>query len=359
MEKKRSVGKTIGIVILALLLILLVLVAGGLTWLTIREYKPADTEMLDVSGKASQTLSAGDSLRLMTWNVGYGALGDNADFFMEGGEMVTTADEARVKSNLKGMANGIYKVDPDVVFLQEVDKDSTRSYHIDETEFFLKALPGTTATYAPNFVAFVPYPIPPIGSVNGGLQTLTKLDISDAHRLQLPVPFKWPVRTANLKRCLSVNYVPIKGSDKELVLVNLHLEAYDDGEGKIAQTRMLQDLLKEEYKKGNYVIAAGDFNQSFSNVDLTNYPVYEGMWEVGLVNEEDFAPEFSLVTDNTYPTCRSLVTPYKGADKSTFQYYVIDGFIVSANLRVDNVETQNYDFINTDHDPVVLDVTLQ
>ena len=33
--------------------------------------------------------------------------------------------------------------------------------------------------------------------------------------------------------------VPIEGTDRELVLVNLHLEAYDDGEGKIAQTRQL------------------------------------------------------------------------------------------------------------------------
>ena len=38
-----------------------------------------------------------------------------------------------------------------------------------------------------------------------------------------------------------------------LVAVNLHLEAYDDGEGKAAQTAMLFDILEEEYAKGNYV----------------------------------------------------------------------------------------------------------
>lgn len=45
--------------------------------------------------------------------------------------------------------------------------------------------------------------------------------------------------------------------------MNLHLEAYDDGEGKEAQTAMLLQILQEEYVKGNYVIAGGDFNQSF------------------------------------------------------------------------------------------------
>ena len=53
------------------------------------------------------------------------------------------------------------------------------------------------------------------------------------------------------------------GSDREPVLVNLHLEAYDDGEGKIAQTNQLRDYIEDEYAKGNYVIAGGDFNQVF------------------------------------------------------------------------------------------------
>ena len=31
--------------------------------------------------------------------------------------------------------------------------------------------------------------------------------------------------------------VPIAGTKKELVMINLHLEAYDNGEGKVKQTR--------------------------------------------------------------------------------------------------------------------------
>lgn len=47
------------------------------------------------------------------------------------------------------------------------------------------------------------------------------------------------------------------------MLVNLHLEAYDDGEGKIAQTKQLREFIQSEYEKGNYVIAGGDLNQVF------------------------------------------------------------------------------------------------
>jgi endonuclease/exonuclease/phosphatase family metal-dependent hydrolase len=59
---------------------------------------------------------------------------------------------------------------------------------------------------------------------------------------------------------------------KYLVLVNLHLEAYDDGEGKKAQTEMLKQILQEEADQGNYVIAGGDFNQTFSGTDDSMYP---------------------------------------------------------------------------------------
>ena len=38
----------------------------------------------------------------------------------------------------------------------------------------------------------------------------------------------------------------VKGTDKELVYINLHLEAYDSGAGKVAQTKALNKLLKQE-----------------------------------------------------------------------------------------------------------------
>ena len=59
--------------------------------------------------------------------------------------------------------------------------------------------------------------------------------------------------------------------------------------------------------------------------------------------------------DASFPTCRSLDQPYKGADPETFQYYLIDGFIVSSNLKVTRMETLDRGFVSTDHNPVVLE----
>ena len=358
-KKKRSPGKLILKILLAILCILLVFVAGALTYFTVTEYKPADIETVEVSGDATKRIAEGDDIKVLTWNIGYGALGDNADFFMDGGEMVTSSTEERVVSNMTGIAKTVNDINPDVAYFQEVDQKATRSHNQNEMAYLAETFTDYTSSYALNFNAFVPYPLPPIGHVEAGLQTLSKYDVTEATRVQLPCPFKWPVRTVNLKRCLLVSRVPLKDSDKELVLINLHLEAYDDGEGKIAQTRQLYELMKAEYEKGNYVIAAGDFNQSFSNVDTSMYPTYEGMWLPGELDASVFQPDFTLLQDNKHPSCRSLDKVYKGADKKTFQYYLIDGFIVSANVDVKSVKTQSkVDFEYADHDPVLLKATL-
>ena len=210
-------------------------------------------------------------------------------------------------------------------------------------------------------VAYVLYPLPTIGKVDCGIATLSAFSVDDSQRISLPCPFKYPIRLGNLKRCLMVDRVAIEGSDKELVLVNLHLEAYDDGEGKAAQTKQLRELLQEEAEKGNYVIAGGDFNQAFSNYDNSAYPlVSEDMWTPGVIDVDEFDDNLTFVTDNSTPSCRSLDRPLAGndSDPSVFQYYMIDGFIVSDNLTINTVETRDLGFKNSDHNPIVMNVTV-
>ncbi len=358
-------NKTLKKVLKTILIILLVLVAAVILfigYLTITEYKPKDTESLDIDGSSSETLAAGDDFTIMTWNMGYAGLGENADFFMDGGEHVRSCTESQVNDNIDAVVAQIQKEDADVVFLQEVDRDSKRSYGIDELEKITSSLDGYNSTFARNYkVAYVPYPLPTIGKVDCGIATLSAFSVDDSQRISLPCPFKYPIRLGNLKRCLMVDRVAIEGSDKELVLVNLHLEAYDDGEGKAAQTKQLRKLLQEEAEKGNYVIAGGDFNQAFSNYDNSAYPlVSEDMWTPGVIDVDEFDDNLTFVTDNSTPSCRSLDRPLAGndSDPSVFQYYMIDGFIVSDNLTINTVETRDLGFKNSDHNPIVMNVTV-
>ena len=343
------------------LILIIILLAGALIgFLSATEYKPADTEDIAFDGDASGKLAAGQPFRIMTWNIGYGALGDNADFFMDGGTMVKTADEERVRSNLDGILSIVGEEKADIIMLQETDRDSSRSCHVNEYDMLRESLPGYASGFANNFrVAFLPYPVPPIGKVDSGIATFSSYPVSGAERVQLPIPFTWPVRMANLKRCVLVSRLPVEGTDKELVLFNLHLEAYDDGEGKAAQTEMLAELLEAEAQKGNYVIAGGDFNQIFSNADTDAYPIREGMWEAGELDVDQFDGDWQFIMDEKTPSCRSLDQKYEGADKENFQYYLIDGFIVSGNIKVSSAATREKEFKVSDHNPVVMDLELK
>ncbi len=351
--------------------VIIVMIALGLGtllgFLTIDEYKPKDIESLEITGNSVDRVKKQESTTLLSWNLGYGALGDNADFFMDGGRMVYTADEDRVLYNLEGDIAEFEKISPDIICTQETDRDSDRSHFIDEVDYFLsnsglRVLHGNSV-FAPNLkVSFIPLPVPPIGKVYSGLMVFSKYSISSAQRIQLHCPFKWPLRTFNLKRCLEVARFDVMDTEKELVVINLHLEAYDSGEGKIAQANMLKEVLDDEVEKGNYVIACGDFNQVFSNIDISAYPVLDGKWEAGRIDVSEFNNDLTFSADNSVPSCRSLDRALDTAsDKKpdNFQYYVIDGFITSSNVEVESVYTDDLSFKTSDHNPVILQFKLK
>ena len=166
------------------------------------------------------------------------------------------------------------------------------------------------------------------------------------------------MRTVNLKRCLLVSYIPLADSDRYLVVVNLHLEAYDGGAGNAAQMEELKQFLTEEYEKGNYVIAGGDFNQNFPGA-AEDYPnTHTALWNPGMLEASMIPDGFSLAYDLSVPSCRLDNQPYDAADTENTQYYVIDGFILSPNVRSDRVKTLDEGFADSDHNPVCLTVTL-
>ena len=78
----------------------------------------------------------------------------------------------------------------------------------------------------------------------------------------------------------------------------------------------------------------------------------------GKIDAKDFGKDWNLLMDNSNPTCRSLDKVYKNADKKDCYYYMLDGFILSKNLQVDSIKTENLNFKNSDHNPVILKATL-
>lgn len=343
-------------VILFFSVILFLLVAFFL-FLVLTEYKPADREKVSIAAinKSLPAATQGETITLYTWNIGYAGLGKESDFFMDGGKMVDPPSQEIVQKNMDGILEYIRTQDADIWLIQEVDKNSARTQGMDQ-HTKIQNWVAAASGFAYNYKAtFVPYPLPPLDRIESGIATYSKLLLDrNMERISLPCPFSWPARIAQIKRCLLVTRTPVEGTDKELVIINFHLEAYDDGEGKAAQTKVLLDILQEEYAKGNYVIAGGDFNQSFPGV-LEQYPIADPeKWTPGVLGQDVLPEGWQFAYDISAPTCRLLDKPYK----NNCQLYVIDGFILSPNVKLEAVQTQDLNFEYSDHNPVRLEVTL-
>lgn len=348
-------------IILIIVIILVILVVAGVAYLTVREYKPADTETVDNYGMSFKQISPGDTIKVLTYNIGYGANDANQDFFMDGGKTVNTESADNINANMTGIIDAVKAANADVNFLQEVDIDSKRSYNIDEANLFANAFSDYNYSFANNFLCdYIPYPFPEnIGKVDSGILTVGSLNVESAERIALSESFSWPVKTCQLKRCLLVERVPLQDSTKELVLVNLHLEAYDSsGEGKETQYKELCEFIQMEFAKGNYVIAGGDFNSILPSVNTSKYPLeITDHFNPAVISTEYLTGGWKYCTDDSVPSSRLLNEPYDPESENT-QYYVIDGFICSPNTIVEKTTTIDTQFAYSDHNPVMVEVQL-
>ena len=358
MFRRHKVLKIVLLSISSFLLTIITFVGGFLIYASATTLQVKAVENKKINGQVSTLVDKTNNINLLTWNIGYGCLDERADFYMDGGKSVIGESKQNAIDNVTAMENKIEELNPDIFIIQEADVESKRSYSVNEVNMLRDKFDAHENSFASNFKAgYIPIPVGnSLGKVYSGITSFSKYHMTEAKRVQLPIPFSWPISLFNLKRCLLVTYLPIKDNSNYVVLINLHLEAYDNGEGKAKQLKQLMDLMQEEYDKGNYVIAGGDFNQTFSNINYEKYPKMND-WVCPIIDVTEY-PSFQFKMDDTNPTCRSLNKPYFDSDKEHHQYYMLDGFIVSNNVQVNTLNTLDLHFVNTDHNPVMMNVTL-
>lgn len=362
---KGRLWKRIGIIIGCIFLLLVFLVAGYVAYMQVQYYRIEDNQAIATENNREETIKAGTPYTLMTYNVGFGAYSDDYTFFMDTGEMKdgtkTTGTSSRAESKEEALANTegsiglLQSEDPDFIFVQEVDEKATRSYGINQVELFKEAFPDYASAFACNFhSAYLFYPIlEPHGSVQAGMLTLGKYRITESIRRQFPVDSSFITKFTDLDRCFMISRVPVEDG-RELLLVNVHLSAYDEG-GKIRakQLELLNQVLTEEKEKGNYVIVGGDFNHDIAD-SIESFP--SGQKTPGWVfqlDDSQLAEGYHFVkADNAAdtPTCRGADIPY---EKGVTYTVIVDGFIVSDGI-VARAENLDGEFRYSDHNPVKL-----
>lgn len=319
-------------IVLVILLLTLIYILAVITIAQVNYYQPEDEEQLLESSKIS--LLTDSTFTVLNWNIGYAGLGKNADFFFDGGRS-TRSKQGDVKKYWVGIQNYITKQnDVDFIFLQEVDINSKRSYKINQKDYFEHHLQNPL--FATNYnVKYVPLQwLKPLGKVHSGLFSSSKAIPLTAKRVQYPGEYSFPKKLFFLRRCLIQQRFAVGGGTPEqLVIINTHLSAYDNGKMKQQEMAKLKEILVNEYNKGNFVVVGGDFNQAYDAEEI-----------------KSFLPNWTIAADKNTPTNRSLRTAYHPNSKTG----IIDYFIVSPNVEVLSVKTDDLKFEFSDHQPVKL-----
>lgn len=355
-------------IILGLLALLLAAAAGYVIYVFAAYYRVEDHQALEVvsmNGADHGEPVVGTQYRIASYNIGFGAYSNDYSFFMDGGRESRARSPEAVKENVSGAMETVGAIAPQILLLQEVDVDGTRSWHINELEDIVDNNSYglfVNRTFAQNYDSpYLFWPLlEPHGANRAGQVTCSAFPIASAVRRQLPIEGGF-MKLVDCDRCYSVQRIPLQGDAGELVVYNLHLSAYtSDGTIAEEQLEMLFADMLAEYEGGNYAIAGGDFNKdllgSSAEIFGVSGPAYTWAQPIpaklvpeGLTIVAPFDPEKPAAS------CRNADRAY-GPDN----YRVtVDGFIVSANVDVRKADVWETGYRWSDHNPVYMDFVLR
>jgi len=352
---------------LKILAILVLTLAGILCLLliltTMADFKPEPKEKADMHGNSPNIQKTDSVFTILSWNIGYFGLGKECDFFYDGGRMTrpSKTDYLNFSGNVLKYLDLTEK--SDFYFFQEVDIKSRRSYYDNQIAALRGVFPGLESISAINYqVRFVPVPLRnPLGKVKSGLVNFSSFHTIENTRYAFPGGYKWPVRLFMLDRCFLLSRLALPDR-KELVLINTHNEAFDDGSQRNQQMAVLKELMLEEYAKGNYVITGGDWNLNPPGYKITGElpGTFSTRDHARLIEpqiEDDFFPDgWQWVFDPEIPTNRDVDQIYQRGKTPTT---IIDFFVISPNISVGKVKTEDLGFEWCDHQPVRMEFKLK
>jgi endonuclease/exonuclease/phosphatase family metal-dependent hydrolase len=199
----------------------------------------------------------------VTYNIGY-ASGDKNN-------LPVRLAKSEVIENLDAMVGELKELAADVVFLQEVDFDSRRTFGIDQMDYLAKALKMPYAAYAVTWnKRYVPWPYwPPrvhFGRMLSGQAVLSRFPISEhsVTRFEKPANNAFWYNLFYIGRCAQCLRLDAGGETMDVW--NVHLEAFDEE----ARRHQLTELANSVAEDDRTILVAGDFNE-VPNLFLQNF----------------------------------------------------------------------------------------
>ncbi len=321
--------------------VLIVVIAAVILflYLTVTEYKPKKEEIAIIKRNIHDQEEK-NQYTITTYNIGYCAHDKKTNINRINQGLIQKERREFVFDNMIAISDTITTLDSDFVLLQEVDILSARSANIDQIEYITTENLAYNATFAYNYKAkYVPFPInKPLGGTQSGLLTLSKNQILETTRYQLDGGETYPKSIFFLKRCMMINQYQV--NKKTLYIINIHLSSYD--KNGLFRTEQFHDMLTYIFElydgRKNAIIVGGDFNYL---MDKSLHKLDTPFW-LETFPEELQKSKFKHVLDSNINSMQS----------SDGREYIIDGFIVSPNIKVLSCKTTDQGFEYSNHHPV-------
>lgn len=312
---------------------------------------------------SNDMLTTDQKYSALTYNIGFGAYTPDFSFFMDGGKSSWAKSKESVLETVQGAGELAASKDPDFALIEEVDLDSTRSYHVNEYDILKSSFPDYYYVFAQNYdSAFLFYPFTqPHGSSKSGIGLFSRYPVTSALRRSFPVSTSF-TKFFDLDRCYSVSRVPAENG-KELVIFALHMSAYGNSDAvREGQIAMLTADMQREYEAGNYVLCGGDFNHDLK-ASADEEDNERESWAYPFPREK-LPDHFSFCIDQLSEEERSNL--WNSARNADMEYIpgetytvTLDGFIISDNIECLSYENINTGYSYSDHDPVYLEFKLK
>ena len=213
--------------------------------------------------------SAAPFVRVMTWNIRFGAA--KSPWFGDSCGDRVILSEQEVVSNLQGLANLINTVQPDILFVQEIDIQSKRTAYIDQVQWLLNHTDLNYAAYASVWKARI-IPSDGLGRMDMGNAVLSRFPITKATRYQLALRGDQDALTRYfyLQRNILETKINLPG-DEQIYAVDTHLAAFSTDDTKRRQIEEVLNKLSEIDQSGGLFVLGADFNLLPPGSDSTDY----------------------------------------------------------------------------------------
>jgi len=208
------------------------------------------------------------SLKVMTWNIRYGAA--RIPWFEDSCGDRVHMTESEVTSHLDSISEYINSDTIDILLLQEVDISSKRSAYIDQVQYLLEKTHFNYAVYGSMWKSDI-IPSGGLGKVDVGVAILSRWPLSGAERIQLPLreDQKFYEKYFYLRRCMVKAKLEIPGWD-DLYAIDIHAASFstDDTKQKhIIKYKNVLDLTALDF----HFVTGGDLNAIPPEADSLDY----------------------------------------------------------------------------------------